>query len=68
VGGGGPVGKLEVGGEEWKGIGRGIYQAEAGVIRLSENGVGWIEDELGEENLVFAFVYLEWRLAIGASI
>jgi len=34
------------------------YDAQTGVIGLCEDGVGRIEDELGEEDLVRAFVDL----------
>ena len=33
-------------------------QTETGIKGLGEDGVGWVQDELGEEDLVRAFVDL----------
>lgn len=35
-----------------------LYQAQTGVIGLSEDRMGGIEDQLGQEDLVLAFVHL----------
>jgi hypothetical protein len=41
-----------------RGEGLGAYEAEARVEGLGEDGVRGVEDELREEDLVFAFVDL----------
>lgn len=45
---------------DWNGEARReeTYQSQAGVKTLLEDGVCWVEDEFGEEELVASFVHL----------
>jgi hypothetical protein len=38
---------------------RSSHKSEASVVRLSQNGVRRLKNELGEKNLIATFVYLE---------
>lgn len=37
---------------------KGVYKSETRIVRLSEDRMRWLEDELGEKDLILAFVDL----------
>ena len=39
------------------------YEAQAGVVRLREDGVGGLEDQFREEDLVLPFIHLRDRVS-----